>query len=325
MAVQNANSTHNTPSLSVVMLAYNLYANVQRAILNLRMQTVANQLEIVLVIPSLSDFGLQENDLGCFQSWQTQEIGRITSIGQGYAVGVASAHAPIVAFTEEHSFPDSGWAERLISDHKSGWAAVGPRVLNGNPHSVVGRADFYLSYGEWSSPVVSGPVRILPGHNSCYKRDMLLELGEELGTLLEAEGILQRRLKASGYKLFLDTEISTSHLNYTYWPSWICKRYYQGWDFASSWSKSWPRPRKMAYILGSPLIPFIRLWRLRKKICYGQPYLKIMAVLPVLLTGLTAEAMGHLAGYWSGVRSCSEKVLKYEINRVEHMKIEGNG
>ena len=43
----------------------------------------------------------------------------------------------VVAFGEEHCFPEPGWAQALIDAHREDYAAVGPAMHNANPDTIV--------------------------------------------------------------------------------------------------------------------------------------------------------------------------------------------
>ncbi|MBM3156391.1 MAG: hypothetical protein FJ004_03810 [Chloroflexi bacterium] len=282
----------------------------------LQAQTVARQIEIVIAKPANTQIGLEEPDLKPFHSWQIVEVDTVSSIAQGFTAGIRKARAPIVALTEDHSYPDEKWAELFIAAHRQPYAVVGPCMINGNPDSMLSWADFYQAYGEWTPPVSSGPIRHLPGHNSSYKRDILLEFGDELGTLMEAESVMHRHLQAKGYELYLESGTRTSHLNFDTWSAWIPARYYTGRQFAATWAHSWPWPRRLLFTAASPLIPWVRLWRVQRRVCGRQPFSFSMRLFPVMLSGLLVEGVGHMLGYAAGVGDSAEKVGKCEFHRI---------
>ncbi|MFN2433451.1 MAG: hypothetical protein ABR599_11675 [Gemmatimonadota bacterium] len=107
-----------------------------------------------------------------------------------------AASAPVVAFGEDHSFPEPGWAEALLQAHRGPWAAVGPSIVNANPATAVSWATLLTSFGRWLELDASGPADAIAWHNSAYKREVLLGLGDELEPLLEVEGLLQAELAA---------------------------------------------------------------------------------------------------------------------------------
>ena len=69
---------------------------------------------------------------------------------------------------------------------------------NANPDTIVSWADFLVGYGPWARPSIVSERDYLPGHNSSYKRAVLLEYGDALATLMEAETVLMWDLRAKG-------------------------------------------------------------------------------------------------------------------------------
>jgi len=305
------------PALAAIVVVPDSYNTVQHTISHLQVQTVVKQIEIIFVAPSHKQLGLDESKLTCFHSWQVIEVGTIKSIAHGFAAGIRHAHAPIVALTEDHSFPDANWAEVLITAHQQPWAAVGPKMRNGNPNTPISWADFYISYGEWAHPASSGTVRHLPGHNSSYKGDILLTYGDRLESLMQAESVLHRHLRARGYQLLLESSTYTSHLNFTSWSSWIKAQYHTGRQFAATWAQPWSWTHRLLFTVASPLIPWVRLWRIQKHVRSAQTSGFLICLLPVLLVGLLVNGFGQMMGYAAGAGDSIEKGTKYEFHRVE--------
>ncbi len=312
------NREMSKPSLSAIIITNGPYDNVRRSLGYLKAQTLANEMEVIMVTSTPDQLKPEESELNCFHSWHIVDIDEITSIGQGYMAGIKQAQSTIIALSQDHAFPDSRWAELFIRAHQQPWAAVGPKMSNGNPDSMISWADFYISYGEWAHPLSSGSVRHLPGHNSSYKRDILTEFSAELEELLEAESILHRRLKSRGYELFLESGTCTQHINYTTWRSWLQKRYYQGRQFMSTWAKSWSWPRRLLMIFATPLIACLRLWRLLRHIGRGKGFVFFLYLIPALVAGLMAEGAGQALGCAAGRGNYSRKLIKYEFDRLKH-------
>jgi hypothetical protein len=254
---QNKHSTG--PALAAIVVIPDSYDTVRCTMSQLQGQTAAGQIEIVFIVPSQQQLSLDESGLACFHSWHIVEVGTVTSIARAFAAGIGHAHAPVVALTEDHSFPDANWAEVLIVAHRQPWAAVGPSMRNGNPDTMLSWADFYQAYGEWSQPISSQAVRHLPGHNSSYKRDILLTYGKQLEVLMRAESVLHRHLRAQGHELLLESGTCTSHLNFASWSSWIPARFYTGRQFAATWAIAWSWYRRLLFTAAAPLIPWVRL------------------------------------------------------------------
>ena len=304
------------PDLAAIVVVPDTYDTVRRTMSHLQAQTAIDQIEVILVTPSYQQLQLDESELACFHSWQVIEVGAVTSKARGFVTGIRHAHAPVVALTEDHSFPDANWAEVMIAAHQKPWAAVSPSMRNGNPNTMLSWADFYQAYGEWAQPILSGSVRHLPGHNSSYKREILLSYGNQLESLMEAENVLHRYMKAEGYALLLESKTCTSHLNFGTWSSWLPKRYYTGRQVASTWSKTWSWPRRLLFTIASSLIPWIRLWRIQRNVRRRQPTSFLLLLMPLLIVGLLIEGIGYMMGFAAGTGDSIEKMEKYEYHRI---------
>jgi hypothetical protein len=310
----------NEPALSAIVVVPDIYDTVHQTMGHLKMQTAVNRMEIVLVTTLHHKLDFVESELACFHSWQIVEVEKMVSIAAGYFAGIQQANAPIVALTEDHSFPDVNWAELLIIAHQQSWAAVGPSMCNANPDSLLSWADFYQAYGDWTQPMVSKTMRHLPGHNSSYKRHILLSYKEQLGYLLEAESVLHRHLRADGYELFLESGTCTTHLNFDSWSSLIPVRYYSGRQFASTWARPWTWIRRFLFTVAFPVIPFLRLWRVWRQMSRTQSFRFFLRLLPILFAGFILESFGHMMGFAAGSGNCNEKIRYYEFNRSQQIK-----
>src|SRR5690242_6966485 len=160
--------------MSVIITTPDSYDTIRPLVGALHSQTARDSLELVIVAPSAAAIRGGIADLQDFRSWRIVELGVLRTVAQAKAAGIRCATAPVVVLTEDHCFPDPHWAHALIDAHRGEWAAIGPAMENANPQSLISWADFILGYGPWFSPPGAGEVDLLPGHNSSYKRDILL-------------------------------------------------------------------------------------------------------------------------------------------------------
>lgn len=311
------NKSQEIPALSAIVVVPDKFETIKKTLRCLQQQTVVKQIEIVIVAPASAQ-DINKDELETFHSWQVVTIDKVRSISGGFTAGILQAKAPLVALTEDHSFPDIQWAELFIKNHREPWAAVGPSMCNANPDNSVSWADFFQAYGDWSQPENSGPVRHLPGHNSCYKRDILLSLREKLPILMQAESILHRHLTAKGHQLFLEPATCTSHQNFNSWSIWIPARFYAGREFAGIWAQWWPWYRRAAFTIASPGIPFLRFSRIQRNIKRNRISRSLhWRLLPALITGLILDCFGQMTGYALGIGNAAEKMVQYEFHRVK--------
>jgi GT2 family glycosyltransferase len=313
-------SGRNFPEMSVVIVTPDDYETIRKTIKHLRAQTIKEKLEIMIVAPSLSNLDLNESELKEFLCFDVVEFGPIKSSAKARAAGIRRASAPLIAFVEDHSFPDPRWAEELVKTHQQPWIAVGPVLCNANPESMTSWTNFIIEYGPWLDPTEARIVDHLPGHNSTYKRLHLLDYGPELEGMLEAESILHWNLRAKGYQLYLEPAAKTSHLNFSSPFSSIKLRFYSGRLFASTRSQHWSSLRRFLYFTGSPLIPPVRLLRILRKLRQpGRPQKLLPRILPPLVIGLVLDGIGETVGYALGMGDVVEKLSDLEFHRGRHL------
>jgi hypothetical protein len=204
------------PAMSVVVITPDGYDTISAVLRHVNAQSVKEELEIVIVAPTVDAIPLDAPAMQGFRCVRVVPFGAVAaSTAAARAAGVRAACAPIIAFVEDHCFPQPGWAAALIAAHREPWAAVGPAIGNANPHGAVSWANLLIEYAPWLEPATAGAVQHLPGHNSSYKRNLLLEYGPALETMLEAESILHWDLRAKGFALLLEPAAKSLHMNYT--------------------------------------------------------------------------------------------------------------
>jgi GT2 family glycosyltransferase len=311
------------PLLSVILATPSTFDVVRRTTSHLLRQTVSSDFELVLVAASRQQLQLEEAELerlrAAFGAVRIVETGPIHSIGRANAAGIRQAAAPLVALAEDHCFPEPGWAERLIAAHQSDWAAVGPVVRNANPGSVVSWADLFIGYGPWLAPSEPREAEFLPGHNTCYKRNLLLAYGERLEALMESETVLHWELRARGHRLYVEPGARVAHLNFSLWRSWVPVQYLNGRLFAGARMRGMPALRRLLFVFGSPLIPLVRLLRVWRAAAPGEQRRRFLACSPALVIGLLLDGAGQFVGYLAGIGRAPEQVARYEFNRVDHI------
>jgi hypothetical protein len=308
-----------SPEMSVVIATPDRYETIRKTVQHLRAQTVNDRLELVIVTPSVGQLELDDRELKDFAQCRIVEVGPITSIARAYAAGIRQAAAPVVVLSEDHSFPDTSWAAALIERHRQPWAVVGPAVRNANPNGVISWVDFLLGYSPWLDPVPAGEIDHLPGHNSSYKRTILLEYDRDLEVLLEAECVLHQDLMRRGHRLYLESAARTAHVNFGRVKPWIPYLVLAGRVFAAARARQWPVRRRILYAAAAPLIPLVRLWRIRADLRRpGRPGHLWRRLVPALLMALVFDAVGQALGYAFGQGHSDEKLSYFEFHRERH-------
>jgi hypothetical protein len=310
------------PEMSVVLVTRTPFPSIRKTIRYLSRQTFRDRLELLIVVPSREALALEDSEVQGFSAVRVLEVGPIRSMPEAKLAAVRNATTPVIAFAEDHCYPEPDWAEYLIKAHREKWAAVGPLLENGNPNTLNSWAAYLMSHAHWNEPVKTGRVDSLPWHNTSYKRQLLLEYGSELPALLAAEGFLQQRLTERGYELYLSPTARVSHINASRVVSVISHAYVGGRVFGAKRAHygKWSSLRRLLHIGATPLIPLVRLQRTCRDIFrIGQGKRLLPFVLPALCTGLTFHALGELVGYAAGIGEAELKFSSYEMSRIDHL------
>ena len=315
-----------TPLISIVIATPDSFDSIRHTISCLARQTLRTSLEIVIVASSRAQLKLSETPLPDllkeFAQIQIVEVGTIYSIGRANAAGIRRGTAPLIALAEDHCFPDPQWAEHLFRAHRGPWVAVGPSVRNANPKSAVSWADLFIGYGPWLWPTTAREVDFLPGHNTSYKRAHLLAYGDKLEPMMEAETLLHWDLRKNGHRLFIDPSAQVAHMNFSLWQSWLPVQFYNGRLFAGARVREMALWKRALFIAGSPMIPWVRLWRIWTNLECGEQRRHFLGCIHALVIGLIMDGVGQLAGYVAGVGRAVDQVARFEFHRLRHIRNE---
>jgi len=171
-----------------------------------------DQLEIVLVAPDVDAARHRYPELAACDLVTLVASGASPTTSMALARGVRTARGAVVAYCEDHAFPEPGWVQARLAAHAAGAAVVGGTLRNANPATVVSWASHLQSVGPFAMPVAGGRSAILPWHRCSYSRDVL-PLGPGLEDLLENEGLLHADLVRAGHTLVLESAAVAHHLN----------------------------------------------------------------------------------------------------------------
>lgn len=306
--------------LSVILLSLDGGWNLRKALRHLADDRMAAAMEVLLAVPSGQALRIPLPDrFGAFRVVESEDF---SSLGRARAAAVRAASTPAVFFTEDHSFPGPDWTEPLLARVGEGFADAGPEVRNANPRTRVSWADAMICYGDYFEPTRSGAARGIAWHNSAYRRDVLLELGDQLPLLLEADSALQQAILARGQRLALEPSAFTLHCNISRPSSHVLALFWGNrlYGLTRALAERWTLPRRLLYAAAWPLIAAMQFkraaghcLRLRRS---AVPRLPVLAIL--ILSALAA-ATGEVAGYLLGAGQTLTRRLHIELNRKPHL------
>ncbi len=313
--------TQQAPAMSVILATPGDFTTIEATVRHLRRQSIAHQLELVIVARTADALSVEGQAFDGFWGRQVVAVGPIVSVGSANAAGVRAARGAIVALAEDHCFPDPGWAEALLEPYARGdVAAVGPVFRNANPDTLVSWCDFVIGYGPWINPDSAGDQAFLPGHNSSYRRSILLSLDTRLEELLGAETVLHFELRSQGHRLVVEPRARTAHANFARFGSWLTVQYHAGRVFGGERARHWSWAKRLFYAAASPLIPCVRFARAIRQLHHAaRPRPSAARLGPLLAIGLIADGMGQLVGYVGGAGESLRQLSRFEYRRIDHV------
>lgn len=306
----------NSPQVSYV-LATDRFETVREVARAIAAQTVAGAIELVLVCPSERELGLEPDAVHGIGDVRVLEVDTLVPLSRPRAAGIHASSAPIVFVGETHSFPEPSCLETLLAAHRDGhYAVVMPAIVNGNPERASSWANLMVTYRHWVPPAERGEVENVSTYNGCFRRELLVAYGDRLAEMLEYGSGLDRELKAQGYALLLEPAASLRHLNVATMAAWLPDRFLGARIWSAARARRWSRPRRLAYALTSPLVPFLLVARVLRSRQWAEHRSSMPAgTLAGLVVSALAIAVGEAAGYLTGSGTAPHRIAKYELHR----------
>lgn len=308
------------PVISVVVVGRAGFESLRPLLACLADQTIAGRMEVVAVLPTLE--GDPPPDcVAAFAALRRIAAGPIGNRGAAAAHGVRAATAPIVAFSENHCFPEAGWAEALVAAHDGAVVGVAPAILNANPESVLSWTSYTGGYVMFAEHKPAGEVAEMPLHNASYRREALLPLANELDDLLADERRLMRRLQAGGARFRFHPEARARHVNEATWRLVLGLSYFNGRRYGGRRGEAWSWPKRMGYAMAFPLLslPLLRESARQVAPLAGRPSLASPAFVGALWLQALAHALGEAVGYLNGPKDVFDFVDDEEFMILERL------
>jgi hypothetical protein len=301
--------------LAAILIVGDIRARGQRSLDLLYEQSIPSEMEIIVLDLSTPGTPILSTSDRIFTIYRSFP-GMSWSVARAKAIEYSSA--PIIAFIEDHAFTAPSWAEALVRAYQGPWAAVGYAFECSNPATYIARGVLLAEYGRWQVPAVSGEAEILPCGNVSYKRDILLQLGDELAGLLTPDFALHERFKQLGLRMYIASDAIVAHQSFVQIRNLagasavFCRLLAHHRAKTQMWN--WGKRLLFALVtpLVSPPISFIRLMASahRRQAGMGQ----LIFYLPILLLKSISSAAGEALGYLSRGENTDQQFSVLELN-----------
>jgi len=309
-----------TLTLSYVVVT-DTFATIRDVVRAVAAQTIHDQIELVIVCSSAEELALDPKASEGIGAVRVIEAGPVIPLSPPRAIGVRAATCPLVFVGETHSYPAPDCMERLMTALASEeYAAVMPMIVNGNPDTALSWASIMLTYRHWMEPTARAGIDVLSTYNACFRRQLLLDFGDELTELFDYGSGLDQRLRRNGARFLIEPAARLSHLNVATFNGFVPDRFLGGRFWGSARMRPWPVTRRLLYLAGAPLIPALiagKALRSRQWI-HHRPRLPRGTAL-LLLIGAILTAAGEVAAYAAGRGKTPIQLAEYELHRSRYI------
>lgn len=306
------------PQLSVVLATDN-YATIRPVVDRFRRQTIHDQIELILIAPSVDDVSGVMAHRDEFAAIQIVED-PVTNLAPARAAGIRAATAANVFVGETHSYPHPGFAEALVRRLSESWTAVSPAFGNANPNGALSWAGLLSDYGRWVEGTEAGETPEFPIYNVGVRREALLAMGDRLGPALAHGDEWSVAFHVAGHRAYLEPGARLDHVNVAPLGPWVRERIAAGLLIASHRMSRWSLARRIVYFCGSPLLPLVFIVRVLPGVRRTVKAKKLpVTVLFWIAFGMTVKSLGEMAGYagWP-VESAERDMHEYEVHKLKY-------
>ena len=290
-----------TPALSVVVLVAGTRERVDLLGQALARQSIAKNLEVIFV--DISETGTSAPQVVAGVSTRVINQSGSCDLGRARAEALRQAHAPIVAYLEDHTVPAPGWAAAVLDAFQDpAVTAAAYAFSNGSPDTWWYRSVFMVEYGTMAHPLPAETTHLMPANNVAYRRAPLLALEDRLDALLEQDFFLQKAL-GGRCRVALAREALVAHQTNTSTWDLLRGHYEFGRIFAArrvqleGWSLA---KRFLAAPLTPWIVPILRLKRVVRGLPGRALWQDFLAALPAFALIFTTDALGEAHGYLDG-------------------------
>lgn len=215
--------------------------------------------------------------------------------------GAEVAQGDVIAIIEEHCLAAPDWLERALEAFEASDCGVaGGPVLDYSYDRLRDWVVYFCEYNNYLPPWHDGETHDLGSANIAYSRALLVKYGDLLGTGYW-EAVLHPRMAADGVKFSAVPAMAVYHRGpFDFWY-YLGQRYLFSRAFAGARSQQLSPALKLAYLVASPLVPFLLWMRMARRVfskrCHVAKFAQAsLLFIPVLIVYVTGEFVGYLAG-----------------------------
>ncbi len=240
-------------------------------------------------------------------------------IGQMKEMAVNKASGYWIAFLEEHARALPGWLNAIKNLDRQ-YAGMGGEIHNLNNGEYFSNSLHYCNYYRWLPGTKRRECEYVAGHNSVYKREVLLGLEDKLKIYLLNESLLNQLLINKGNRLLIEPEFKIGHINESTIKE-IFESYYNWHRCVGNNTKSLRKESDLRKIKNLFLILLQPFYRTLNILVYfiTEDRRKIISYLissPFVFLIFSAAGFGEFQGRLYGLKNAEMELSRMELDSV---------
>ena len=283
------------PKLSIVLASQNARGSVAECLRSIERQSGENIIEIIVVDNSID--GTREIIARDFPNIKVVSAAKDKLIPQLWGIGINESAGDVIALTTTHFVPAKNWIAEILKIHEAPYAGVGGAIENDERAGIVSWAVYFCRYSQFVPPFAEENTDNFAADNASYKRHSLEHVKHAMTDGFWEVFVHQAMIKEK-MQLFLTPKIAVYHQHSFAFSGFMRQRFLHAIEFGRSRAANISSAKRVMLILLSPLIPFVYLYRISRRVFGKKRNVgKYIISLPVLILFLVSWAAGELYGY----------------------------
>jgi len=294
---------HFKPTISVIIPCREHYDELKGCLRELENQRPIIHHEIIVVVSSVNDEKLSKV-ISAFPHVHIIRGNKSMLAGEARNLGVKYAKSKYLAFIDADCLPEHGWLNAAKTALDLGFLFVGGPVLDFFPFHPIAASDNLLQLLDFTSYRPSGMASHLPGGNMGVDRDAFHKIGGFVSGIAVGEDTILSSAAAKKWpqKVYFSKDMCVRHYGRRRIKEFLHHQQRFGYFRAVFGMHTSSIYLRLGQIIGfSYLIALKRMAYFSYRALQWRPILllRIFILLPFLLLGLTAWAVG----FWKGCRA----------------------
>jgi cellulose synthase/poly-beta-1,6-N-acetylglucosamine synthase-like glycosyltransferase len=218
--------------------------------------------------------------------------------GRARNLGVQASDGELLAFLDADAIPEPSWLDELEKGLAPGFDAAGGSIVNGTPRSGVGTAGYLLEFADWL-PSRRRSLHHAASCNLIVRRSVFSESGGFIEDSFAGEDTIFTFRIGQRDRLAFAPAARVRHLNRTGLREYLAHQARLGAGFAVICARVDFPHRQLGRPVLAPLGVPSRLASLARRLLrHPREALQAFVLLPLLVLGLVAWAMGVIVRGW---------------------------